>query len=64
MLEFKNGFRKSKRSQVNNCVEVATNDIADTGVVGVRDSKDVNGPVLAFGSAQWSTFVSGISRLA
>lgn len=51
-------WRKSSRStDGQNCVEVA-NDLI--GVVGVRDSKDVSGPVLAFDPAVWSTFVRGI----
>ncbi|MEV4751995.1 DUF397 domain-containing protein [Streptosporangium sp. NPDC049248] len=52
-----------------NCVEV---DLADTlqseaepapgtdQLVLVRDSKDPGGPVLAFTSAEWDTFIAGI----
>ena len=39
------------------CVEVATNL---PGVVAVRDSRDRNGPVLVFTSAQWREFTAGI----
>lgn len=50
-------WRKSSRSGelVSACVEVADNQ---PGVVGVRDSKDPSGPVLAFGSDGWAAFVA------
>ncbi|GAA2715652.1 DUF397 domain-containing protein [Micromonospora olivasterospora] len=53
-------WRKSTRSSGNggNCVEVADNL---PGVVGVRDSKDKEGPVLTFGPASWKAFV-GLAR--
>ncbi|WP_329105123.1 DUF397 domain-containing protein [Micromonospora sp. NBC_01699] len=48
-------WRKSTRSNDQGwCVEVADN-VAD--VIGVRDSKDIAGPVLAFNPANWSAFV-------
>ncbi|MFD0967625.1 DUF397 domain-containing protein [Plantactinospora endophytica] len=50
-------WRKSSRSGGGNCVEVAGNL---AGVVGVRDSKDVAGPVLAFGPGAWASFVAGV----
>jgi Domain of unknown function (DUF397) len=40
-----------------NCVEVAS--LAD-GMIGVRDSKDPEGPVLAFTAAEWRAFVAGV----
>jgi hypothetical protein len=51
-------WRKSTRSGGNggNCVEVA--DLV--GRVGVRDSKDVGGGVLAFEPYRWSTFVAAV----
>lgn len=40
------------------CVEVATDNTA--GLVGVRDSKDPRGPVLAFRATAWASFVAGV----
>ncbi|MEQ4301233.1 DUF397 domain-containing protein [Plantactinospora sp. B6F1] len=54
-------WRKSSRSNSNggDCVEVA-GELAP-GVVGVRDSKDREGPVLTFGSSAWRAFVRGVA---
>ncbi|WFE52102.1 DUF397 domain-containing protein [Micromonospora sp. WMMD1155] len=54
-------WRKSTRSGVSggDCVEVADNL---PGVVGVRDSKDPNGPVLVFAPAAWRAFVAVAGR--
>jgi hypothetical protein len=41
------------------CVEVATSP----GTVHVRDSKDKQGPQLAFTPAEWSAFVSYAAEL-
>jgi hypothetical protein len=56
-------WRKSTRSGNggSTCVEVAKNL---PGVVGVRDSKDRQGPALAFGPSAWRTFVAGVTRRA
>ncbi|WP_018908464.1 DUF397 domain-containing protein [Salinispora arenicola] len=53
-------WRKSSKSGNNGgaCVEVADNL---PGVVGVRDSKDPQGPALVFGPAVWRTFVTQLS---
>ncbi|WP_254392513.1 DUF397 domain-containing protein [Streptomyces buecherae] len=52
-------WRKSSYSGANggNCVEVAP---GFPGVVPVRDSKDPNGPALAFSSSAWAAFVAGV----
>ncbi|MEV4479626.1 DUF397 domain-containing protein [Micromonospora coxensis] len=54
-------WRKSTRSSGNggDCVEVADNL---PGVVGVRDSKDRQGPVLTFAPASWAAFVRSVRR--
>jgi hypothetical protein len=56
-------WHKSSRSGPNcdNCVEVADNL---PGVVYVRDSKNPNGPVLAFKPMAWSGFVIGTRKRA
>lgn len=48
-------WRKSARSGVNGCVEVAL----DSGRVAVRDSKDRQGPVLMFTAHEWEAFLGG-----
>ncbi|WP_280369750.1 DUF397 domain-containing protein [Nocardia wallacei] len=51
-------WRKSTRSgNGGNCVEVA---FFDTGMVGVRDSKDQSGPILQFTPMQWDAFTAGV----
>jgi len=52
-------WRKSTRSGNGECVEVADNL---PGVVGVRDSKDPTGPVLAFEPRTWRAFVDFAKR--
>lgn len=50
-------FRKSKRSNSDNCVEVA--DLTAKPGVLVRDSKDPEGPQLGFDAAGWGSFLAG-----
>lgn len=52
------GWRTAQRCGPNggNCVEV--NLGSRTGVVGVRDTKPAASPVLVFGAAAWSAFLS------
>jgi Domain of unknown function (DUF397) len=50
-------WRKSSYSgNTGNCVEVAINDC----MVGMRDSKDPNGPVLVLTPDEWRAFVCGV----
>jgi hypothetical protein len=51
------GWRKSSYSGSGggNCVEVAC-----TGAVLIRDSKDPRGPVLAFGPKDWQRFADRV----
>ncbi|MFD9427838.1 MULTISPECIES: DUF397 domain-containing protein [unclassified Streptomyces] len=42
------------------CVEWAPTQVLATGIVPVRDSKDVSGPVLSFPAGSFATFVAGI----
>lgn len=56
-------WRKSSKSGGNggDCVEVADNL---PGVVGVRDSKNPNGPALTFSPSAWRLFVAQIAERA
>ena len=42
-----------------NCVEVA--DLVD-GSIGVRNSRDITGPVLRFTSDEWHAFIGGVQN--
>lgn len=51
-------WTKSSLSHANgNCVEVA--DI-DGGRVGMRDSKNITGPVLGISPEEWRAFLGGV----
>jgi hypothetical protein len=52
-------WRKSSYSSGNGgqCVEVARNL---PGIVAVRDSKDPEGPALAFAPKEWLAFLDGV----
>jgi hypothetical protein len=41
----------------SNCVEVA--DLSGGGI-GVRDSKDTEGPILRFTPDEWNAFIGGV----
>lgn len=47
-------FKSSRSGSASNCVEVAFG-VAE---VGVRDSKDREGPVLVLGPAAWRAFTA------
>ncbi|MBC3982575.1 DUF397 domain-containing protein [Streptomyces sp. AC536] len=55
---------KSSYSSTNGgeCVEWAPNTAAATGTIPVRDSKDPHGPTLAFDTAAWTAFVTGVKN--
>jgi hypothetical protein len=51
---------KSSHSFANgNCVEIAT---LPDGMIGIRDSKDSEGPVLRFTPGEWNAFLAGAQR--
>ncbi|MEU7976893.1 DUF397 domain-containing protein [Micromonospora sp. NPDC049089] len=54
-------WRKSTRSGSSggDCVEVADNL---PGIVGVRDSKDPEGPALVFEPMAWQAFVAEVAH--
>ncbi|MEV6801551.1 DUF397 domain-containing protein [Micromonospora rifamycinica] len=53
-------WRKSSHSSAEgNCVEVAS---SLPGGLGVRDSKDVAGPILVFSRKSWRKFLSAVRQ--
>jgi len=54
-------WRKATKSGSNGgqCVEVAR---LDDGTIGVRYSKNPNGPVLRFSQAEWEAFLDGMVK--
>ena len=58
MPETGSSWIKSSLSFSNsNCVEVAS---LSGGGIGVRDSKDTEGPVLRFTPDEWNAFLGGV----
>jgi hypothetical protein len=51
------GKSSYSNGQGGDCVEVARNL---PGVVAVRDSKDPDGPALAFAPTEWEAFAAGV----
>lgn len=49
-------FKSSRSQGGNDCVEAAH---LEDGHVGVRDSKNPNGPALVFTPSEWDAFMSG-----
>jgi hypothetical protein len=49
-------WRRSSRCETGACVEVTRVH----GMIAIRDSKDVDGPVLTFSPQEWAAFVAGV----
>ncbi|MDX3378894.1 DUF397 domain-containing protein [Streptomyces sp. ME02-6991-2A] len=60
MTEHPQWFTSSYSDNGGNCVEVAVNLVASQGIVPVRDSKCVDGPVVDVRTAAFSAFVAGV----
>ncbi|MGW7399439.1 DUF397 domain-containing protein [Streptomyces cyaneofuscatus] len=60
MTEHPQWFTSSYSSNGGDCVEVAANLVASRGIVPVRDSKRVGGPVVDVSAASFSAFVAGV----
>jgi hypothetical protein len=56
-------FTSSYSDNGGQCVEVATNLVASHGVVPVRDSKVVDGPVLDISAAAFTSFVTSVKAV-
>ncbi|NEW40434.1 DUF397 domain-containing protein [Nocardia cyriacigeorgica] len=52
-------FKSSRSTTGKECVEVAH---LDSGMVGMRDSKNPTGPALVFGPGGWDSFLTGVSQ--
>ncbi|MEU8506349.1 DUF397 domain-containing protein [Streptomyces brevispora] len=53
-------FKSSYSNNGGACVEVAANVAASRGMVPVRDSKDLSGPVLTVPANAFTSFVAGV----
>ncbi|MFF3033287.1 DUF397 domain-containing protein [Streptomyces rubiginosohelvolus] len=53
-------FKSSYSSNGGDCIEVAANLAATHGIVPVRDSKAVDGPVVVVPVTAFSAFVAGL----
>ncbi|MFF3173015.1 DUF397 domain-containing protein [Streptomyces sp. NPDC057900] len=53
-------FKSSYSSNGGNCIEVAANLVAAQGIVPVRDSKNLSGPVLTVPTGSFVAFVAGV----
>lgn len=59
--ELQNNWRRSSFCSTGACLEVNLNlGSVEAAAVGVRDSKDEHGPVLAFAPEVWQTFVNDV----
>jgi Domain of unknown function (DUF397) len=53
---FSNWWKSRSSGGGDNCIEVAS---ASDGTIGVRDSKDPEGPILTFSFSDWDAFTQG-----
>ncbi|MFH8885287.1 DUF397 domain-containing protein [Streptomyces californicus] len=53
-------FKSSYSNNGGDCVEVAANLVAARGIVPVRDSKVVGGPVVTVPASAFAAFVAGV----
>ncbi|KAB2594254.1 DUF397 domain-containing protein [Streptomyces arboris] len=53
-------FKSSYSANGGDCIEVAASLVASQGIVPVRDSKCVDGPVVDVRTAAFSAFVTGV----
>ncbi|KPI30515.1 protein of unknown function DUF397 [Actinobacteria bacterium OK074] len=60
MSETPQWFKSSYSENGGQCIEVAANLVGSRGVVPVRDSKHLAGPVLDLPAAAFSSFVAGV----
>ncbi|WP_280183488.1 DUF397 domain-containing protein [Nocardia cyriacigeorgica] len=51
-------FKSTRSDAVKDCVEVA---FLDSGLVGVRDSKNPAGGALVFRPDEWEAFTAGVA---
>ncbi|MFF7252112.1 DUF397 domain-containing protein [Streptomyces microflavus] len=58
--EFPRWFTSSYSNNGGNCIEVAANLAATCGIVPVRDSKVVGGPVVDIRTGAFAAFVAGV----
>ncbi|MFF3264737.1 DUF397 domain-containing protein [Streptomyces sp. NPDC002932] len=53
-------FKSSYSNNGGTCVEWAPAQVSVTGIVPVRDSKDLRGPVLGIPTHAFTSFVTGV----
>ncbi|MFJ1612277.1 DUF397 domain-containing protein [Streptomyces sp. NPDC088251] len=53
-------FKSSFSENGGQCIEVAANLVVPRGVVPVRDSKNLGGPVLNVPAGSFASFVAGV----
>lgn len=52
-------FKSTRSDATKDCVEVA---FLGAGIVGVRDSKNPNGPALVFTPGEWDSFTGEVQN--